>query len=152
MSPPIDLALYNRYGHLTAFAEIKNKLGTSQQWARHLRRNMLAHGGYANADFFLIITPDRLYLWKNAGTDPTLVPPTHEVDIQPMLEPYFKSASVHPHHASGNAFELIVTAWLGDLMRLKCPSDQLGCGQNWLNESGFLTAIQDGRIEYEVAV
>ena len=41
------------------------------------RRNLLAHGDYSSADFFLLVTeaPDRLYVWKpNAGHDPVRDP------------------------------------------------------------------------------
>jgi len=44
MSSSADLALYDRNGQLTAVAEVKNKLGTSREWATQLRRNILAHG------------------------------------------------------------------------------------------------------------
>jgi hypothetical protein len=58
---------------------------------------------------------------------------------------------VDPHHVSGHAFELIVAAWLSDLVRAEEPLEQLN-EQKWLVESGFLTAVRDGRIAYEVTV
>jgi hypothetical protein len=152
MSSRADLVLYDRNGQLTAIVEVKNKLGTSREWAAQLRRNILAHGEYYCADFFLLVTPDRLYLWKNAGTTPVLVSPMYEVDTQPIFAPYFKSAGIDPRHASGHAFELVVTAWLGDLVRSGERPEKLTNGQRWLVESGFLTAVRDGRIEYEVVV
>jgi len=152
MASRADLALYDRNGQLTAVAELKNKLGTSREWATQLRRNILAHGGYYSADFFLLVTPDRLYVWKNAGTAPALIPPTYEIDTQPIFAPYFKSAGVTHGHVSGHAFELIVAAWLGDLARSEKEPETLANGQGWLVESGFLKAVRDGRIEYEIAV
>ena len=77
MFPRADLALYNRDGQLIAVVEVKNKLGTSAIWAAQLRRNILAHGGFQNAPYFLLMTPDRIYLWKDAGTDLSL-------SLQPM--------------------------------------------------------------------
>jgi len=146
-----DLALYDRNGQLTAVAEVKNKLGTSREWATQLRRNILAHGRPYNVDFFLLVTPDRLYLWKNAGPTPLLIRPTYETDAQPIFAPYFERAGVDPHHVSGHAFALIVAAWLSDLVRAEEPLEQLN-EQKWLVESGFLTAVRDGRIAYEVTV
>jgi hypothetical protein len=70
-----DLSLYDRDGRLIAIAEVKNKRGTSPEWAAKFRRNLLVHSRYAQADFFLLATPDRLYVWKNAGATPTLVQP-----------------------------------------------------------------------------
>ena len=148
-----DLALYDRSGRLTAVAEIKNKLGTSGEWAAQTRRNILAHGEPCNADFFLLVTPDRLYLWKGRGTDPAqIVPPTFEADTLQEFAPYFESAEVDPQHVSGHAFELLVAAWLGDITRSAETTGKLSDDQSWLAKSGFRAAILDGRIEYEAVV
>ncbi len=144
-----DLALYDRSGRLTAVAEIKNKLGTSREWAAQTRRNILAHGESYSADFFLLVTPDRLYLWKEAGADPVRVLPTFEADIQEEFVPYFESAGVNPLHVSGHAFELLVAAWLGDITRSATTTEDLSDDQSWLAKSGFRAAIRDGRIEYQ---
>lgn len=150
-SPNVDLALYDRDGRLIAIAEVKNKHGTSPEWAAKFRRNLLVHGGYSQADFFLLVTPDRLYIWKNAGTTPTLVQPTYEIDARPLFARYFERAGVNPSDSSGQAFELVVAAWLGDLVRSKEQREALTDAQRVLAESGFLTAVKDGRIEYEEA-
>ena len=151
LSPYADLALYDRTGRLIAIAEVKNKEGTSPEWAAKFRRNMLVHGGYSQADFFLLVTPDRLYIWKNAGTAPTLVQPTYELDAQPLFAPYFERARMSPNDISGHAFELMVAAWLGDLVRSEEQREAFIEGQRVLAESGFLMAVKDGRIEYEEA-
>jgi len=150
-SPYVDLALYDRAGRLVAIAEVKNKQGISPEWATKFRRNMLVHGGDSQADFFLLVTPDRLYIWKNAGTTPPLMQPTYELDAQPLFAPYFERAGISPSDISGQAFELVVTAWLGDLVRSDEQREALTEGQPVLAESGFLTVVRDGRIEYEEA-
>lgn len=146
-----DLVLYDRYGRLVAAAEIKNKRGTSSDWAAKLRRNILAHGGFPHVDFYLIITPDRLYLWKGAGEQPDLIHPTYEADARPIFKPYFERTRVAPADVSSHAFELVVASWLGDLMRSEEPAQKFANGERWLVESGFLDAVKGGRIEYEVA-
>lgn len=142
-----DFALYDRSGRLTAVAEIKNKLGTSSEWAAQTRRNILAHGGSCSAGFFLLVTPDRLYLWKDA--EPVQVPPTFEADTREEFAPYFESAKVDPQHLSGNAFEMLVATWLSDITRLAETTEEPPDDQGWLAKSGFRTAIRDARIEYE---
>lgn len=151
MSPRVDLALFSRDGQLTAVAEVKNRRGTSGEWAAELRRNILAHGGFPKADFFLMVTPDRLYLWKRSGNQPDLVEPAYEIDAQPIFAPYFERSGVDPRLVSGPAFELMVDTWLADLMRPGPLSGRSAAERNGLSESGFLTAIRDGRIEYETA-
>ena len=150
-SPSVDLALYDRDGRLIAIVEVKNKQGTSPEWAAKFRRNLLVHGGYSQADFFLLVTPDRLYIWKNAGATPTLVQPMYELDAQPLFAPYFERAGINPSDSSGQAFELVVAAWLGDLVRSEEHREARTDGQDVLAESGFLTAVRDGRIKYEEA-
>ena len=149
MSVSSDLALYDRSGRLTAVAEIKNRLGTSDEWAARTRRNILAHGGFCNADFFLLITPDRLYLWKDAGTEPAEVPPTYVTDTQSEFEPYFERAGVDPHSVSGAAFELLVAAWLVDVIRSEEAGEEHADDPSWLVGSGFRAAVQDGGIRFE---
>jgi hypothetical protein len=151
MPPLIDMALFSRDGQLTAVAEVKNRRGTSGEWAAELRRNILAHGGFPQADFFLMVTPDRLYLWKPSGNQPDLVEPAYEIDARPIFAPYFERSRVDPRHVSGPAFELVVDAWLADLMRPNPLSAKNRAEQDGLSESGFLAAIRDGRIEYETA-
>ena len=145
-----DFVLYDHSGRLAAVVEIKNKLGTSGEWAAQTRRNILAHSRPYNADFFLLITPDPLYLWKGADPDPTqVVPPTFETDTRREFAPYFEGAKVDPRQVTGHAFELLVAAWLGDIIRPVSTTDSFPNSQSWLVESGFRTAIQDGRVEYE---
>ena len=151
MFPRADLALYNRDGQLIAVVEVKNKLGTSALWAAQLRRNILAHGGFQNVPYFLLMTPDRIYLWKDAGTDPVPTSPTYEKAAQGIFSPYFDKSAIEPSEVSSAAFELIVTAWLGNLVRTADKPEDLTSEVAWLVESGLLGAIQDGRLEYEVA-
>ena len=147
-----DLALYNGNGRLTAVAEVKNRFGTSPNWAAKTRRNILAHGGQWGSDFFLLITPDRLYVWKDAGIDPIERLPTYEADTGRIFAPYFENAGIDPRQVSGQAFELVVAAWLSDLTRSSDTPKELTCNQGWLDESGFRAAVRDGRIEYEALV
>jgi hypothetical protein len=152
MSSYADLAVYNRHGQLTALVEIKNKPSTSRAWAAQLRHNLLAHGGYDTADFFLLATPDWLYLWKNVSTAPPLAEPTYVINAQPLFTPYCVDAGLDGRAFSNHAFELVVIAWLSDLIRSDTPPEQHAKGQRWLVESGFLPAVHNGRLAYEVSV
>ena len=147
-----DLALFNSHGQLIAIVEIKSKIGTSRKWATLTRRNIVAHGNIGDAPYFLLVTPDRLYIWKEAGADPTPIEPTHEADTTAELAPYFLSSGVNPAGVSGHAFELIVGAWFGDVMRSDRRSEESTDALHWLVKSGLSAAVQDGRVEYEAVV
>ena len=110
-----DIGVYDRHGQLSVVAEIKNRLGTSCGWAAGTRRNFLAHNGVCGAEYFLIITPARLYLWKSAGTDLNQIPPTHEADMQPEFARYFAGAGIDPGYIHRHAFELLVATWMSDM-------------------------------------
>ena len=147
-----DLAIFDRSGQIAAVAEIKRQLGTSRDWAAQLRRNLLAHGIRRVGDYFLLITPDRLYLWKDAGTNPEKVPPTHVADMRPEFARYFEGAGIDPDGISQDAFELLVGAWFGQLSLLEHEAKDLAASRSWLAESGLLSVVKDGRLEYEVPV
>lgn len=149
MSFRADLALYDKNGRLTAVAEVWNRSGTSPTWAAKTRRNLLAHGNYRESDFFLLVTPDRLYVWKDAGTTPVERLPTYEADSRHLFAPYFRSAGIDPQEVSGQAFELLVASWLSDLTRWPDSRDESGFEQSWMDTSGFRTAVRAGHIEYE---
>lgn len=142
-----DLSVYDADGRLTALAEVKNRTGTSGQWAAKTRRNLLAHGYGWGSDFFLLITPDRLYAWKDAGDEPLETPPTYEADLAATFASYFHDAGLAANQINGPAFELVVAAWLNDLMG---RSNANACADHdWLDRSGFRAAVKDGRIEVE---
>ncbi|HUP24939.1 MAG TPA: hypothetical protein VNB06_18620 [Thermoanaerobaculia bacterium] len=151
MLPRADLILYDRDGQLIAVAEVKNKVGTSREWAAQLRRNMLAHGGFRPVGFFLLATPDQLYVWRDAGKETVPFEPTYEIDARPVLQPYFSRAGIDPATVSGEAFELIVAAWLADLTRSPDAAERSTSEESWLTDSGFLGAVRNGRVEYEAA-
>lgn len=142
-----DLSLYDADGHLAAIAEVKNRVGTSGQWAAKTRRNLLAHGLGRAPGFFLLVTRDRLYMWKGAGDEPIEVPPTYEEDVSKTLAPYFSGAGLAANQISGAAFELVVAAWLADLTHQGNPPRNVQ--PDWLDHSGFRKAVQDGRVELE---
>ena len=152
MQARADLGVYDSRGRLTVVAEVKAKLGTSADWAAELRRSLLDYGAFGDAEFFLIVTPDKIYLWKDAGTGLDPVLPTYVVDTESELGHYFRNIGTGPERISGHAFELLVSAWLSNVTRSpEAPEDDNRVPE-WLAESGLTAAVRDGRVEYEVLV
>lgn len=143
--------LVNRDGQLMAVVEVKTRRRTSTDWAAQLRRNLLAHGYFPRARYFLLVTPDRLYLWKGNGTQPKVVQPTYEIDARPIFAPYFERAGMDPQEVSGPAFELVVAAWLSDLVQSEASPETLEPAPDQLRDSGILEAVRAGRVEYGMA-
>ena len=97
------------------------------------------------------MTPDRFYLWKKDVSVPDVARPTYEGDSRALLAPYFTRSQLDLADISGLAFELVVAAWLADLVRSDAAPKKLPDDQRWLQESGFLGAVKNGRVEFEVA-
>lgn len=148
MSTRADLSLYDPLDRLIAVVEVKKRVLTTASWAREFRRNLLEFSGFSQADYVLLITPDKLYLWGHG--DPPEAEPRFEIDLQPILAPYFEKARLKPSEISGHAFELIVASWLADLSYGAFVADAPPLPAA-LRESGFLDAIRSGRLEHEIA-
>lgn len=152
MSIQFDYTIYDSGGQLAAVVEVKSTQGTSVEWAAEFRRNLLSHGGESRPTFFLIVTPDRIYLWKNAGVIPEIVAPDYEVDAAPVFQPYFDAARLDVNHIDEFAFEMIVSSWLTNLALVRDAVAELPSHECEFIESGFVDAIRRGKVEHEVAV
>ncbi|HSS76729.1 MAG TPA: hypothetical protein VLV54_08280 [Thermoanaerobaculia bacterium] len=152
MATQPDFVLYDRYGRLAAVIEIKAKRGTSSRWAAEFRRNLLAYETFRYAPLFLLVTPDRLYLWKSEvpkDSEADLAPvfPDYAIDAKLVFERYLQGAGVRLEEISGPAFELIVMSWLEDLIH-QWPE---ALRHTQLEGSGLDEAAKNGRITYPAA-
>ena len=152
MSIQFDYTIYDSGGQLAAVVEVKSTQGTSVEWAAEFRRNLLSHGGESRPTFFLIVTPDCIYIWKNAGIIPRIVAPDFAVDARPVFQPYFDAARLDASRVGGFAFEMIVSSWLTNLALVRDPVAELPSHERVFIESGFVDAIRRGKVEHEVAV
>jgi hypothetical protein len=141
----IDFVAYDREGRVVLLAEAKNRRGTSEQWAAHLRRNMLSHGVLPWAKYFLIATPERLYLWKQERPNSGDVPPEFTIDAAKVLQPYFQKLHQEPTKIGPEAFELLVLTWLTDIARSGEEKHEQDPSSAWLSE--LTGSLQEARIE-----
>ncbi|MBD2122595.1 hypothetical protein [Trichocoleus sp. FACHB-262] len=144
-----DLSVADRNGQLALVVEVKRKINALTEWAAGLRHNILAHGTFPKAPYFLMVFPDRFYLWTNAKAHLDQSEPTYTIDTRPILQPYFQQAEVTANQISGQSLELIVASWLGEIMYSEQPPENQS--QRWLIDSGLYAALADGRFEHEIA-
>src|SRR5260370_23723593 len=114
MAARADIAVYDSQGELGIIVDIKNKLGTDDEWAAKMRRNLVAHGFLPKVPFFLLALPDRFYLWKDKYL-PQLEKPQYELDPSSFLESYFERAGVQPSSITETGFELLTVLCLSAL-------------------------------------
>lgn len=150
MSIRPDITVYDDEGNLALVVEIKNKTGTDKEWAAKTRRNMFVHGFLPRAGFFLMTLPDRFYLWKG-DPSPELEKPAYEVEPGPFFQSYFDEGDMRLDNLSEGGFELLVVAWLSELIRTGELPDVEPQYTQWLVESGLFKAIQRGHVVAEVA-
>jgi hypothetical protein len=145
----IDFVGYNQRGQVVLLAEAKSQLGTTDQWAAQLRRNILAHGSLPPAPFFLIATPDRVYIWKQKESDMEAASPDLVLEARHALGPYFAKLGRPISQLGREAFQHMVHWWLNDLALSTGEMANEDSSLRWLAESGFLDCIRTARIEHQ---
>ena len=140
----IDFIAYDREGRIVLLAEAKSRRGTSEDWAARLRRNMLAHGVLPWAKYFLIATPERIYLWKQESPNAAEAPPEFSIDAEEVFQPYFRRLHQEPSKIGPEAFELLVLTWLTDIAR-SGEQDVKEAHSSWL--PGLATSLKQARFE-----
>jgi hypothetical protein len=138
-----DLTVYDDAGRPRVTVEIKRSLGTDAAWAAQIRRNWLEHGLVPAADLFVIVLPDRLYMWQ--GSPPAGALPD-VVDARPLFAPYFQRVNTTPEKIYPQAFHMLVTWWLEDLASPTATDDHLAAVPAQLRD-----AIAGGHIVFRAA-
>jgi hypothetical protein len=146
-----DIIAFDKNGQVALIAEVKNKRGTSKEWATRLRRNLYASALRPHAPFCLLALPDKFYLWKNMGGNSEVLEPTQEIDPRPFLQTYYEKSGVSPNSLTGDSFELIITSWLNQVLSARSPQELLNGNQDWLISSGLFDKLAGGHLELEVA-
>lgn len=134
--------------------EAKRQAGAGPYWATVFRSNLARYGALPSAPYFLLALPDQFYLWTEA--DEPAAPPRYTIDAHHELAPYVESIRRAPDHLSNEGFELLVQAWLDDLLA-SSANPQTGVPQPvldrsvaprsaWLVESGLADALRHGTL------
>ncbi len=108
-------------------------------------RNILAHGTFPEAPYFLMVFPDKFYLWTDAEANLDRSEPTYTIDARSILEPYFKQAGVKADHISRQSLELIILSWLGQIIYSDKLPENIEASQRWLIDSGLYAALAGGK-------
>ena len=141
-----DIVAYSAAGELALVVEVKNRLGTTTEWAVEFRRNLAVHDLLPQAPYFLLATPDRFYLWTRIGAAVDLVKPDVESNPSTFLRPYYESAGLSPETLRGGGFEMFVAAWLAEVQRADGPDCLPEESRELLIDSGLFEAIRGGSL------
>lgn len=147
----IDLLAFGPGGDIVLVGQVKSRLGTSEAWARGFRRNMLAHGTIPRAPFFLIATPERLYLWKQDQPDQNDRPPEFTLDTRKEFQHYLGNSTRIFQSMGDGALELIVSSWLTEVAGRNPQQVKNDPSTRWLSDSGLLRTLEEARFEMNPA-
>jgi hypothetical protein len=145
-----DFAVFDQRGQLAAIAEAKKKPGATTAWAVEWFRNYLAHQHAWAPPFVLLVTPDKLYLWKRATGSETSPEPIAVIDTHRVFGTYWTRSNLDPVTVSSPTFEFLVGAWLQDfshhLWQPVAPDER-----RLFIDSGLLAAVENGRVVSDIA-
>lgn len=141
-----DIAVFDAVGQTVLVAEVKAKPRSSPEWAALLRRNLAAYG-LPPARYFMVATPDQLYLWSRKPFRPEVVPPDLSVDTRPLFAPYFSDAEPPLGSLGESSLEWIVASWLYELLDGYGANRLPPNAAEWFRSEGLLDALRGGRLE-----
>jgi hypothetical protein len=142
-----DILIMDRQGRPAAAVEVKAREQLSPEVAAALRHNLTVHGYAPPTPYYLLLTQDVGYLWKQP--DPTRLDasPDYQFPLDRVIERYLKSG---PKRRLGEAeLELVLLQWLiGLTLEQPTPTEE---PELTLARAGFDQAIRGGRVVAEPA-
>ena len=109
-----DFVVKDSSGVPRALFEVKRRAGMNARWAAQLRENLFRDNAVQAVGYFVIVTPDRLFVWR-AGAP--LAEQPIEVPLREVLQKYLNGTALDVSSTSVPTFELVVQAWIADLVR-----------------------------------
>ena len=146
--PRLDILIKDPDGYPIAVVELKNRQDLSRDVATEIRRNMLARGLPSRVPYFLLLSQDVGFLWKESKLVDPDAPPTYEFPMNNVVTRYLKEDSERRLYES--ILELIVFQWLNDLATNPGNVDQEP--EKTLALSGFSQSIKDATILTETTL
>lgn len=146
-----DIAVYGPDDTLQLVVEVRSTPGASLESVIYARQNLLAQGLIPRSPYFLLALPDSFYLWKDNRPSADDRPPDYVIDAAEALAPYLAGTTLSLPTISKYGLELLVLAWLEDVVRRARSGDTSDAAYQWLFDSGLYQAIRDGAVVTEAA-
>lgn len=83
--PRPDILIKSLEDEPIAAIEVKNRQNLSKDVATELRQNLLEFGLQSQAPYFLLLSQDVGYLWKNSDQQSPLAPPDYEFSMDNVI-------------------------------------------------------------------
>ena len=114
MAMRADIVVHGPDGTPVAIVEVKNREELSADVAAVLRRNLVLHGLPASVPFFVLVSQEAGFLWKDGPQQDPGSPPTQQFSMRNVLRRYLPKLDPNDR-LRGLQLELLVQQWLSDL-------------------------------------
>ncbi|RKG86048.1 hypothetical protein D7W82_17670 [Corallococcus sp. CA049B] len=141
--PPsnFDFTVYDRSGQAKVQADVKARLGTTREWAAGYWLNLESVDLRPRGEFFLLVTPDKLYVWAPSKVKGRGMP-TWVLDATHILGPYYERVGTGPKDIRPLAFGMLVSWWLIELTSADDSEDK----RTPLMRTGLPRAMAHGEV------
>jgi hypothetical protein len=140
-----DVAVRDELGNPIVIVEVKNPETLSLDVATQLRRNMSAHGVLGRIPYFLLVSQETGYLWREQPEPLFDAPPLVQFPMKGVVNRYAPWLE-DGVRLRGTELEPVVVQWLTDLSR-GSSEPSVGEPERSLAKSGFLDALRGGTVE-----
>jgi hypothetical protein len=132
---------------LVLVGEVKATKSEDTEWAAKLRRNLTAQGSLPQAQFFLLVLPEHVYLWKDAPSAQQ-VNPNYVSSTKQLLKPYLSNFGEGTPRLSESGLELAVRSWLNDITSRPLRKGATEDEDKLLKDSGLADHLREGSLVY----
>jgi hypothetical protein len=140
-----DIAILSPNGRVVASVEVQNLLNFTRKAATEIRYNMLVDGLLTRTPYFLVMSQDKGYLWKDPWQEGDNVPPTFEFPTSNIFPRYVKREPGERLYEV--ELELLAFQWLTDLAKGKQTISEEP--EKTLAQAGFIDCIKDATVILE---
>ena len=143
--PKPDILIRNPEGQPVAVVEVKNIQNLSRDEAMELRRDLVSYGVPSQVPYFLLLSQDIGYLWKESRLDTINTPPTYEFPMDGVISRYSERKPGQRLYAT--ELELLILQWLTNLSTK--PQKNTEEPESTLARAGFSDSIKGSLVLIE---
>lgn len=145
LQPKPDILIRNPQGLPVAVVEIRNRQNLSRDIAMQLRHNLAAYGIPVTVPYFLLLSQDVGFLWKEQKPENLHALPNYEFPMDKVVARYLNENS--DQRLYGSILEVLVYHWLNDLAMM--PQNENEEPEKTLAEAGFSESIKGATVVTE---
>jgi len=142
-----DIVIQNPDGQFVAVVDVKSYKNLTPEIATALRRTRMLHTLLPQTLYYLLVSQEKGFLWKNAWREGPETPPTYEFPMDSVITRYRKSKQ--EEKPFGRELESLALRWLHDLADAKVWANEEP--EKTLALSGFTDSVKEGMVMVEVS-